>query len=119
MQIGKTLYVTSRKSWRAWLVKNHMKKKEIWLVYYRKHTGRPSIPYDVAVEEALCYGWIDSTAKKIDDRRYAQRFTPRRPGSNLSDINRARIKGLIGKGKMRRVGLDAVAHTFSTGSKSV
>lgn len=112
MQIGKTLYVTNRKSWRAWLVKNHKIKKEIWLVYYRKHVGKPSVSYDAAVEEALCYGWIDSTAKRIDGDRFAQRFTPRRSGSNLSDINRARIKDLIRRGRMRRVGLEAVAHAF-------
>ena len=67
MEISKIIYVTKRKEWRAWLAKNHKKEKEIWLVYYRKASGKPRIPYNDAVEEALCYGWIDSTVKRIDE----------------------------------------------------
>ncbi|MCK4440294.1 hypothetical protein KAU85_04855, partial [Candidatus Bathyarchaeota archaeon] len=71
------LYVTNRDDWRAWLRRNHDAKKEVWLIYYKKHTGKPRIPYDDAVEEALCFGWIDSIIKKIDDEKFAQKFTPR------------------------------------------
>ena len=67
MKISKTLYVTNRGDWRAWLEKNHETEKEVWLIYYKKHTDRPRIPYDDAVEEALCFGWIDSIVQKIDD----------------------------------------------------
>ena len=84
MEIGKTLYVANRKGWREWLAKNHAKEKEIWLVYYRRETGQPRIPYNDAVEEALCYGWIDSTQKKLDGERFAQRFSPRNKTSGLS-----------------------------------
>ena len=59
MKLGTTLYVTNRKAWRAWLAKNHARQTEIWLIYYKKHSGQPRIPYNDAVEEALCYGWID------------------------------------------------------------
>jgi uncharacterized protein YdeI (YjbR/CyaY-like superfamily) len=108
MKLGKTLYVTNRKTWRAWLAKNHARKKEIWLIYYKKHSGRPRIPYDDAVEEALCYGWIDSILKRVDDDRTAQRFSPRRPKSFLSETNKERARRLIKTKKMTRVGLEKI-----------
>jgi uncharacterized protein YdeI (YjbR/CyaY-like superfamily) len=112
-EIGKTLYVTDRRAWRSWLVKNHGKEKEIWLVYYRKFTGKPRIPYNDAVEEALCFGWIDSIQKKLDAERFAQRFSPRRYNSELSQANKERILKLIQQRKMTRAGLAAVAHVFA------
>lgn len=113
MKIGKTLYVTERKAWRAWLRKNYKSEPEIWLVYYKKDSGRARISYNDAVEEALCYGWIDSTAKKIDAERYAQRFSPRRAGSGLSELNKERVKKLIARKKMTKAGLAAIAHVYS------
>ena len=112
MKIGKTLYVTDRKSWRAWLAKNHDKEKEIWLIYYRKKTSKPRISYDDAVLEALAFGWIDSTAKKIDNERFAQRFSPRRKTSGLSQINKERIRELIKQKRMTKAGLAAIAHVY-------
>jgi len=112
MELGKTFYTESRKAWRAWLSKNHAKEKEIWLVYYRKATGKPRISYNDAVEEALCFGWIDSTAKRVDDERFAQRFSPRRPGSELSQMNKERRKKLISEGRITEAGLAAVSHAF-------
>src|SRR5512135_236356 len=100
MNLGKTLYVTTRNKWRRWLAKNHDKELEIWLVYYRKDTGKPRISYDDAVLEALAYGWIDSTIKKLDDERFAQRFSPRRSTSVLSQMNKERVRELIKNGKM-------------------
>jgi uncharacterized protein YdeI (YjbR/CyaY-like superfamily) len=105
MQIGKTLYVKTRKDWREWLEKNHDKEPEIWLIYYRKAAGKPRIPYNEAVEEALCFGWIDSIEKGIDDERFAQRFSPRKPKSNWSVLNLERMKRLIKKGHMTPAGL--------------
>ena len=102
MEIGRTLYITNRKAWRAWLARNHAREKEIWLIYYKKHTGKPRIPYDDAVEEALCYGWIDSIIKRVDDERTAQRFSPRRPKSSLSETNKERVRRLIKAKKMTR-----------------
>jgi uncharacterized protein YdeI (YjbR/CyaY-like superfamily) len=108
MKLGKTLYVTNRKAWRAWLAKNHAQKKEIWLIYFKKHSGRPRIPYNDAVEEALCYGWIDSIVMRVDDDRTAQRFSPRRPKSFVSETNKERVRRLIKAKKMTRVGLERI-----------
>lgn len=112
MKLGKTFYAANRKAWRAWLSKNHAKTKEIWLIYYKKSSGKPRIPYNDAVDEALCFGWIDSTVKKVDDERFAQRFTPRQPNSKLSQLNRERIRRLIKEKKMTKAGLAAVSHAF-------
>jgi uncharacterized protein YdeI (YjbR/CyaY-like superfamily) len=103
----KTLHVSTRKAWREWLAKHHDKEKEIWLVYYRKHTGKPRISYNDAVEEALCYGWIDSIQRGIDEERFAQRFSPRRKGSPWSEANKERLRQLIEAGEMTPAGLAA------------
>jgi uncharacterized protein YdeI (YjbR/CyaY-like superfamily) len=100
-----TFYITNRKDWRVWLRKNHKKKNEVWLVYYKKHTGKPRIPYNDAVEEALCYGWIDSIIKRVDDEKYVRKFTPRRPGSRWSKLNIERAKKMIDQKKMTKPGL--------------
>ena len=100
MDIGKTLYVTKREAWRKWLMENYNKEKEIWLIYPKKASGKPRIPYNDAVEEALCFGWIDSTAKRIDETKYAQRFTPRNPKSKYSEANKQRLRELIKSGKV-------------------
>src|SRR5512139_2883498 len=102
MNITRTLYVTDRKKWRAWLRKHYRTEKDIWLVYYRKETGRPRIAYEDAVEEALCFGWIDSTVKKLDEKRFAQRFSPRRPGRPYSQTNQERLRRLIRQKKVMK-----------------
>ncbi len=104
----KTLYVRNRTQWRTWLGKNHDKEKEIWLVFYKKASGKLSIPYNDAVEEALCFGWIDSIEKSLDAERFAGRFSPRRPKSNWSPSNRARAKHLIEQGLMTTSGRKAL-----------
>ncbi len=76
------LHVTNRNDWRAWLAEHHATETEIWLVSARQHTGKPQIPYDEAVEEALCYGWIDSVRRKVDDDHSAQRFSPRKDAAS-------------------------------------
>lgn len=113
MQIGKTLYVTKRKKWREWLAKNHDKKNEIWLIYNKKASGKARIDYNHAVEEALCFGWIDSTVKSIDEQKYAQRFSPRRKKSHLSQMNKERVRALIKQKKMTKAGLAAIAHVYN------
>ena len=105
MEIGETLYITDRKDWRTWLEKNYDKKNEIWLIYYKKHTNKSTILYDDAVEEALCFGWIDSTVKRIDNEKYAQRYTPRNLNSIWSQINIRRVKKMMKEGKMTKEGL--------------
>jgi uncharacterized protein YdeI (YjbR/CyaY-like superfamily) len=91
----KTLYVSNRKDWRKWLENNFSNKKEIWLIYPHKNSGNPRIVYNDAVEEALCFGWIDSTIKTFDEHSSMQRFTPRNPKSAYSQPNKERIKWLL------------------------
>src|SRR5712691_5595492 len=112
MKLGRTLYAKNRGEWRAWLAKHHQTTAEIWLIYYKKHSGKPRIPYNDAVEEALCFGWIDSILKPIDASRYAQRFSPRRPTSRLSAMNRERVRRLIASGRMTKSGLERIRHVF-------
>jgi uncharacterized protein YdeI (YjbR/CyaY-like superfamily) len=94
------LEVARRSQWRAWLRRHHKTASEVWLVFCKKHTGRPRISYNDAVEEALAFGWIDSTAKRIDEGRYAQRFTPRRAKSAYSESNLARLRAMAAKGRI-------------------
>ncbi len=100
MDVTETLYVPNREEWRDWLEEHYKSASEIWLVSYLKKTGKPSVPYNDAVEEALCFGWIDSIIKKLDEERYAQRYTPRKAKSGYSQTNKERLKKLIGQGKV-------------------
>lgn len=101
----KTLRVPDREGWRDWLNQNHQSEREVWLILYKKGAGKKAASYDEAVEEALCFGWIDSIIRKVDGESYAQRFTPRKPGSNWSASNTARIDKLIREGRMTDSGL--------------
>jgi len=100
MEITKTLHVTNPKDWRDWLKKNYKTEKEIWLVYYKKGTGKPRIEYNDAVEEALCFGWIDSIVKALDEERTAQRFSPRKPKTKYSQANIERLRTLVAQKKV-------------------
>jgi uncharacterized protein YdeI (YjbR/CyaY-like superfamily) len=114
VNIGQTLRVTTRKAWRAWLEKNHARKKEIWLVYATKKSGKARVPYSDAVEEALCFGWIDGTMKSIDENYFAQRFSPRRSAkSQLSETNKERVRRLIRAGLMTPAGLEKIRGRMS------
>jgi uncharacterized protein YdeI (YjbR/CyaY-like superfamily) len=105
MELGKTLRLDNRAEWRSWLTRYHDKAKEIWLVFHRKASGKARISYNEAVEEALCFGWIDSIVKNVDQESFAQRFTPRKPGSPISEMNRIRVLRLIEQGLMTPAGL--------------
>lgn len=94
--------------WRAWLARNHDRSKGIWLAYYKKSSGKRSVTYEEALEEALCFGWIDSTVGRIDDERYKQRFTPRNDKSSWSPSNKARVEKLISEGRLAPPGLAKV-----------
>lgn len=107
MEIGDTLYVATREEWRAWLEANHDMIQEIWLIYYKAGSGKPRIPYGDAVEEALCFGWIDGIVRGIDEKKYVQRFTPRKKGSNWSDLNISIAENMIALGRMAPTGLAA------------
>jgi uncharacterized protein YdeI (YjbR/CyaY-like superfamily) len=100
MKIGQTLYVTDRRKWRTWLQKHFRSEKEIWLVYPNKASGKARITYNDAVEEALCFGWIDSIVKKVDAQRSAQRFSPRKNHATWSQPNRERLARLSRQGKI-------------------
>ena len=117
MKVGKTLYAKNRKEWRSWLAKHGKSASEIWLIYYKKASGKPRIPYNDAVDEALCYGWIDSLLKPIDAHKYAQRYSPRKKTSKLSDMNRERVRRLIKSGRMTKAGLAAIEHTGKGSAK--
>jgi len=112
MEIGETLYVTNREDFRKWLEENHKSKKEIWLIQYKKATKKPSINYVEAVEESLCFGWIDNTQKSMDAERYATRFSPRRPKSKWTETNKERARRLITEGKMTEAGLASLPKDF-------
>ncbi len=100
----KTFDAGTIERWRAWLHKHHASASEVWLVFHKQHTGRRSVSYLDALDEALCYGWIDSLVRRLDDDRYARKFTPRKPGSAWSAINRKRYAELEKAGRVRAPG---------------
>ncbi len=108
MERGETLLVHARQEWRDWLAAHVHTHKEIWLVFYKKSAHHTGISYEDAVEEALCFGWIDSQSKGINEESYAIRFTPRRPKSQWTAGNRARAARLIREGLMTEAGLMAL-----------
>ncbi len=101
----KTFYPRDRKAWRQWLQKYYAKEPGMWLIYYKKNSGKSRISYDDAVEEALCFGWIDSIMKPIDEEKYMQKFTPRKVKSVWSALNKKRVENLIGQNLMAPAGL--------------
>ena len=100
-----TLDVRERQDWREWLEEHHDSMSEIWLVFHKRHTGVASISYDDAVEEALCFGWIDSIVRRLDDARYARKLTPRKADSRWSTANRRRYADLESRGLLAAPGL--------------
>ncbi len=102
----KTLEVRTRQGWRDWLQDHHNSESKIWLVFHKRHTGFNGIQYDHAVEEALCFGWVDSIVRRLDDDRYARKFTPRKSESKWSTINRRRYADLKTRGLLAAPGLE-------------
>ena len=102
----KTVLVRTVGQWRRWLAEHHGSQSEVWLVFYKQHTGAKSIDYQDALDEALCFGWVDSLVKRLDDRRYARKFTPRRADSRWSAANRKRYAELRAGGRLRPAGID-------------
>ncbi|MBI5649858.1 MAG: YdeI/OmpD-associated family protein [Chloroflexi bacterium] len=114
-EIGKRKFFKNRDAWRAWLEKNYARAHELWLVFYKKNSGKPTVSYDEAVEEALCFGWIDGIVKGIDDEKYALRFCPRRKGAIWSETNKARVAKMIAQKRMTPVGLAKVEEAKANG----
>ena len=106
----------SRGEWREWLAENHAKFAGIWFVYFKKTTGKPRVSYDEAVEEALCFGWIDSLPRKFDEERSKLLFTPRKPKSVWSKSNKLRVEKLIEEGLMTEIGLAKIEAAKRDGS---
>ena len=113
----KTLEVTTCEEWREWLTENHESVSEVWLIFHKKQTGRASIPYLDALDEALCFGWIDSLIKRLDDERYARKFTPRRADSIWSDVNRKRYAELQSSGRLMPAGVKRPPTNRSYGAR--
>jgi uncharacterized protein YdeI (YjbR/CyaY-like superfamily) len=106
--MNQQLSFSDRAAWRAWLEAHHATQGELWLVYFKPGSGVASIDYEASVEEALCFGWIDSLIKKIDEQRYARKFTPRTNPEKWSESNRRRVRKLAAEGKMTPAGLAVV-----------
>jgi uncharacterized protein YdeI (YjbR/CyaY-like superfamily) len=101
------VFFATPSAFRQWLRRNHKSAAEVWVGYYKKASGRPSITYAESLDEALCFGWIDGIRRSIDSERYTNRFTPRRPGSNWSLVNVGKVKALLAAGRMQPAGLAA------------
>ncbi|HEY3040049.1 MAG TPA: YdeI/OmpD-associated family protein [Pyrinomonadaceae bacterium] len=102
----KTLLVRTVDQWRDWLDEHHASESEVWLIFHKQHTGVASIDYKDALDEALCFGWVDSLVKRLDERRYALKFTPRRADSRWSTANRKRYAALKASGRLKPAGLE-------------
>ena len=102
----KTLDVPTLEQWRSWLADHYSTESEVWLVFHKRHTGRPSIAYHDALDEALCFGWVDSLVKRLDEARYARKFTPRKSDSRWSAVNRKRYAQLKASGRLMPAGLN-------------
>ena len=113
--IGQQLRFANRDKWRAWLEENHTTAGEAWLVHYKKHTGQPGLSLEEAVEEALCFGWIDGVLRPIDDEKYALRYSPRKKGSIWSEVNKRRVRKLIKQGRMTEAGLAKIREAKANG----
>lgn len=112
------VYAESRSAWRTWLEQNHQTEKSVWLIIYRKQSNIPTVYYPEAVDEALCFGWIDSTPKKRDENRYYQFFPIRNPKSGWSRVNKEKIAKLLEAGLMHPSGLEAISVAQKNGAWS-
>jgi uncharacterized protein YdeI (YjbR/CyaY-like superfamily) len=111
-----TFFAADRAAWRAWLAANHQESAQVWLLLHKKHVQEPSVTYDEAVEEALCWGWIDGLTNAWDERSYAVRFTPRKPGSVWSESNVARVERMIAESRMTPAGMALVEEAQRRGT---
>lgn len=114
-----SIYPTSRRQWRKWLEQNHNQKDSVWVICYKKKAGKPTVAWSDAVEEALCFGWIDSRRNSLDDDRFIQHFSKRRPNSTWSGINKQKVKRLTQEGLMTAAGLAVIEVAKRNGSWSI
>ncbi|TKJ36595.1 hypothetical protein CEE37_15050 [candidate division LCP-89 bacterium B3_LCP] len=104
-----------REAWRAWLQENHDSAPELWVIYFKKHTKKPTVQYVEAVEEAICFGWIDTKVKTIDAERYMQKYTPRKKNSAWSKLNKERALKMIAQGRMTDAGMAKIEEAKQNG----
>lgn len=116
---NETIYVETRKEWRQWLEENHRSKQSVWLICNTRKSGSPAIHWSELVDEALCFGWIDSTRKSIDETRFKQLFSKRKPQGTWSRINKEKIQRLIAGGLMTQAGLDVIDAAKQNGSWTI
>ena len=116
---SETFCPASQQEWRKWLEKHHQSKQSVWLVQYKKKANKPSISWEESVDEALCFGWIDSIRKTLDEEKYIQFFSKRKPAGNWSKINKEKIQQLTEKGRMAQAGLDSVERARQNGSWTI
>ena len=114
-----SLLVLSVREWRDWLERNHAEKQSIWLIQYKKHSGMPSVSWSEAVDEALCFGWIDSTKRPIDEEKYMQYYGKRKANSTWSKVNKEKVKKLIAEGRMSSAGLESIKIAKQNGTWSL
>jgi uncharacterized protein YdeI (YjbR/CyaY-like superfamily) len=112
---GQPVYAATAAEWRTWLEANHAAKQEVWLLFYKKHVSMPCVSLEEATEEAMCFGWVDSLQRRIDDEKHALRFTPRKKRSVWSESNKKRVAALIAQGRMTPAGLRVVEEAKRNG----
>ncbi|WP_159580824.1 YdeI family protein [Marinoscillum sp. 108] len=116
---SESLHVLSTQEWRDWLQQNHTKKQSVWLIQYKKNSDMPSVSWSEAVDEALCFGWIDSTRRPIDEEKYMQYFGKRKANSTWSKVNKEKVEKLIADGRMTSAGLESIKIAKQNGSWSI
>jgi len=114
-----SFYPATKQQWRAWLKKNHVKKQSVWLICYKLKSGKPTISWSEAVDEALCFGWIDSIRRPVDDEKFLQFFGKRKPTSTWSKVNKEKVQTLIAEGKMTPAGLACIYIAKQNGSWTI
>ncbi|MDO3695543.1 YdeI/OmpD-associated family protein [Wenyingzhuangia sp. chi5] len=114
-----SFYPSNQLEWRLWLENNHISKDSVWVLFYKKHTNKPTISWSDAVDQALCFGWIDSTKKPIDSEKYIQYFCKRKPKSNWSKVNKDKIETLTKQGLMKEAGMESVKTAKQNGSWTI
>jgi uncharacterized protein YdeI (YjbR/CyaY-like superfamily) len=114
-----TFYPKNRQEWREWLRENHAEKQSVWLIYYKKKSAIPTVMYSDAVDEALCFGWIDSKAKPLDEEKFMQFFSKRKAKSVWSKVNKAKVERLIGEGLMTKAGFESIETAKKNGSWAI
>jgi uncharacterized protein YdeI (YjbR/CyaY-like superfamily) len=112
-------YPETKQHWREWLEQNHIDQDAVWLIHYKKNAGKPSVPWTDAVDEALCFGWIDSKAVSVDEQSYKQYYSKRKPKSTWSQVNKDKVESLLAENKMAQAGIKCIEIAKQNGSWTI